>query len=265
MQHLRGVTYKFTKTIPLKRGFTLQYMMTNDDEILATIIKGTGQHANVNYEVGIGGTISSEYLSQKYREELELSAVASYSIAKKPSQLAVINGEIINYLITPKQQGVVIINNQNGKIRIHNLSTLSLEIDGEHKDLNVFDMFSDFSLFSSWMKTHKYDVFQSHLLLSEGVIRVDKTWQQVIDKRRVLASFETYDSFALIDFEPAISLYDAACLSKNIDGVKSVVNLDTGMYDIATFESSTGDLVELGTPDKAKKDSATNKIVFFSR
>ncbi|MCB0357153.1 MAG: hypothetical protein KDD40_09105, partial [Bdellovibrionales bacterium] len=258
-----GKQYETSAEYALKGGFSLQYLSQSED-LIASIVSATTSQAALNYEVGIGGTVTSAYLANTYGHRLVGSSVASYSVALKPSQLAIINGEINNWFVSDRQKGLAIIDNASGKLRVVNIDSFVVEDGSKKYTLQILKRFNDFKFFLYWVKKYNLDVFQSHLLVDKGANRIDKTWEQRNDKRRVLVTFENGE-FGLIDFEAYISLHEAACLSLKVKGVVSVVNLDTGMYDIATFENQNGVLVEFGTPDSEKKDSATNKVVFFSK
>ncbi len=250
------------KKTELQNGFELKYYYGQKNEKIATVVIGDRtKGGGVDYKVNVGNGIDVPSLKQEYGKTLVALSVGAFTAGeRKLADFAVINGNVVNYLVS-RRDGLVIFY-PDGTIDIKNIRTMKksdIPTPGfymKDEPLKFKEKVEDFNIIVKKFQKTKASAMQGQLLLYDGELTVGDKSSGVQDKRRCIATMED-GSFALIDFSQQITLLEAAVLAKKI-GVKNLVNLDTGMYDYSQYIDRDGKVYVLGTMDSERP---TNLIV----
>lgn len=252
--------------IPLRAGFDAVYYKDPAGKNIATAVKGKndGGNAKLSYEVEIGTGVDMGRVKDKYGSSLVAVSVGAFTTGeRKLADFAASDGNMINYLVS-NRDGLILFY-PDGTVEIKDIRTLKksdISTPGfymKEEPLRFREKVDDFDVFIKKIKKAKASAMQGQLLLYDGQLQVSDKSSGVQDKRRAFAIMED-GSFALIDFEPRITLREEAVLAMKM-GVRHLVNLDTGMYDFSQFVDRGGRVHKLGTFDSERP---TNLIVFHA-
>ncbi|MBX2932007.1 MAG: hypothetical protein KF781_08690 [Chitinophagaceae bacterium] len=150
-----------------------------------------------------------------------------------PAGLAVDKGETINPYIQ-KWDGLLLID-KNSKPHILNIEELSFNF----KSFKIKSNFSDYLKFVEVLKENKISIIQSHLIVYNDTICVEKDLKQAKTRRRAI--FETKDKGIHIfdSFDKNFSLYELADYVIENYGATRAINIDMGDYNYCKiFENS---------------------------
>ena len=168
-----------------------------------------------------GGRVSWEYDRQGAPENFVAFGSGPYVSdalsASMPVGFAVHEGKEINTYLDRKKEAIVIIN--DGQLAVYNYKETPWGNLTERKGMERFLHF---------YQNQQTTVFQSHLLVHEGRARVGTNSSDDLGSRRILLTL--YDNnAAMVYFESPVTLYEAAKILEKIPGIRSAVNLDTGL------------------------------------
>jgi len=161
----------------------------------------------------------------------------------RTSGLAAEAGEIKNYLITMKMDGLVVVK-PGGGVDILNLDA-GIILPKHTTPIRPSQSIPDFYELVRWLEENKYGCFQTHLLTWNGEFKIDPEKEIVqLRERRLLARLAG-ERIAIIDLPSrggsGFTLSQAAIIAQKIfdhlaarlgTNVEGVVNMDVGAYDI---------------------------------
>jgi hypothetical protein len=185
----------------------------------------------------------------------------------RPDGFTMQDGEVLNAVLLPDRHGLVVITNSN--LQVWNLKNEVLLSDGRVLS-SPFQSLMAFSQLLEWCKQHNATVFQTHLLAknNEPLIHPDLAPVQ-LRERRLLATFTDSDGIsynAIFNIETPYDLSSITYEVMNIlesrsMNVHSVVNLDTGHYNILQVYNEDG--TQRPEPSgKIEMARAVNLLVF---
>jgi hypothetical protein len=180
--------------------------------------------------------------------------------ARQTSGLAVVDGEVRNFLITPKADGLVIYEPKAG---LHMLDMRrGGRLPGESVIIRPLRRISDFSHLRRWLREHRAWAFQTHLLYADGEPRIDAERANPEPRERRLlvdAEYRGHPIIVVVDLPSAVggySLYEAMAIVERAlrtaqpDGpeldVIGIANLDVGAYDILLAWNDRGEQLRVG-------------------
>lgn len=142
-----------------------------------------------------------------------------------PVGLAVDKGNIVNPCMQ-SWDGLFLID-KNNKPQILNIRDVSLDFE----ILNIRENIKDYSRFLEVLKRQKISVIQSHLLLYNDSICVEKYAQQTLARRRVI--FQTADGHTHIfdSLDKQMTLFELAQYLQKNYAANRAINLDMGDYN----------------------------------
>ena len=186
---------------------------------MAWIKAGLG--GRVNWEYDLQGTIPAEV--EKLYPHNNFIAFGSGTYVSDPKNLstpvgfAVNEGKEINTYLDRNNHAIVVIN--GGQLSVY-----------DYKETPWGDLTGTRSMtsFLHFYRDQHSSVFQSHLLIHKGKSQVGTNSNAEIQSRRILITLYDNDA-ALIYFDSPLTLYEAAHILKQIPGIGSAVNLDTGI------------------------------------
>lgn len=217
---------------------------------------------------------------ERYKEWKKDKKVAFFcsgamaSDSRKPVGYTVDNGEVVNRsLNTEKFDGLVIVypREGGGGMVVSDLDKGNLTIKQDNKTLKVDPRNQvDKYRLTNWAKLRKATIFQTYLLAYKNELKVS-TGQNKRRERRILAlasNQKTKELFYIIfDVKKYVYLKDITddiltYLKSKGFYTWSVLNLDTGMYDIMELYNKSGkqDYDVRGTKDSR---IATNLLVYY--
>lgn len=184
------------------------------------------------------------------------------------------NGHIVNSLIAPERDGLVIFE-KNGGLRVINLKKAKYKLPHIfHTDItNLRSSLKDYSTFRNWIVDNKISLFQTQLFAYERKLLINKQLSNAVSslrERRLLVivvdrtSKQIYN--IIFDIKVSFKLYD---ISRHIFGiiekrkwdVIAILNLDVGSYNILNVFDDNGRIIrDLTAPVPIQK--ATNLIVY---
>ncbi|SFB76623.1 hypothetical protein SAMN05421780_101367 [Flexibacter flexilis DSM 6793] len=142
-----------------------------------------------------------------------------------PAGLAVDKGDIVNPCIQ-KWDGLLLIDKEN-RLHIFNIRDLNYGFN----TLNIKDNISDYLKFVELLKHENASAVQSHLILYNDSICVEKQAQQTQTRRRVIFQTKDGNTHIFDSFEMQLSLYELAeYLQKNYKASRAI-NVDMGDYN----------------------------------
>ncbi len=199
------------------------------------------------------GAFSTEFPGQKNNNAITVG-------------LTVDDGKVINRTIDKTMDALVVMSLYN-ELKVYDLENNSLEI-GQ----SSFDMPREKARFLDWAKQKRSTIFQTQLLSFNDKLRISRKGRKQKRERRVLAMVENKyrQSFHIIfDLTKSSFLFDTArdvfYHLKDDKGmtVKSIINLDTGAYNILELFDGAGrkNVDIIGDTDVK---SSTNLIVYYS-
>jgi hypothetical protein len=212
------------------------------------------------------------WLQQKKRVVLVTSGGFTNSY-KQPEGLTVENGNIVNAVLMPERDGLVIIQ-KSGGMRVVDLrrEVVKLPIGfGKNLALSPKKSLIDYSKLIKWCQKYKATLFQTQLLAysDELLINIKKAKPQLRERRiltlardkknnqlhHIIFHITANSNLAVLSKE----IYDM--LTKRGKKIEAMLNLDVGSYNILNvFDHKSRLLPALNAPISIR--SATNLIVY---
>ncbi|MEN8218031.1 MAG: hypothetical protein ABFS56_17010 [Pseudomonadota bacterium] len=192
--------------------------------------------------------------------------------SSQPEGLTVESGNIVNGVLMPDRDGLVIVE-KNGGIRVINLKRKTVKLPtghGQAFNLSPNKNLIDYSKLLNWCKKYKATLFQTQLLaFSDQLLSNHKNAKTQLRERRILAMVrdkKTNQLYHVIFHIPHRS--NLGVLSKEIYDmlrrnrkIEAILNLDVGSYDILkVFDHKSQLLHKMVGPINI--NSATNLIVY---
>lgn len=188
------------------------------------------------------------------------------SATDTPVGLCVDNGSIVNMNIENDLDGLVIVEAVGG-VRVSDIDNKDLYLQSLNRTVSPRE---DKYLLTNWGKDENATIFQTHLLAYTDGLRINEKKSSKATARRRLFVLGYYDGklfHAIFHITQDVTLYDATydamktMESLNIN-VVSILNLDTGGYDILEVYDDYGSQINYlqGTKDKS---SATNLLIYY--
>jgi hypothetical protein len=174
--------------------------------------------------------------------------------------LAVVSGEVKNYLITPKMDGLVVMWNDERGAHVEMLDMKrGGTLPGLGRAVRPLRSLRDFMALTDWMDEHDASAFQTHLLLSGGELLLDPGRASPEQRERrllVRAAYRDNPIIVIVDLPSALggyTLHEAMVLAKSaleapdpgLD-VVAIANLDVGSYDVIEAWSPEGGSLRSG-------------------
>ncbi len=157
-----------------------------------------------------------------YPKRLEMTATYT-SAFDYPTGLFIIDGDVLNPALQT-WDGLVILD-KSGKLYIKDIRRLEYDF----QEYDIAHSHQDYLAFLKIAKQTNLSLFQTHLLITGGVIDASPTFQRRFRRRAIFQDQQhriaIYDSF---DEEP--TLYELAETLRNNYGATEAVNLDMGPY-----------------------------------
>ncbi len=192
---------------------------------------------------------------------LWLATSGSYVTGEgRTAGLSVVNGEVRNFLISPRFDGLVIIRG-NGELAIIDMDEGG-RLPGEDRRIRPLRSLTDLHTLLAWLRRDGASAFQTHLLAHEGALTIDSSRSSpTLRERRLLvqAEYQGHPIVCFVDipgqhrqslFEAAVTAYVALSTPEGKGGpglrVVSIANLDVGSYDILQAFDDRGSLIRSG-------------------
>ena len=184
-----------------------------------------------------------------------LAMAGSYVTADdKTAGLSAVDGNIDNFLISNKMDGLVIIDDRGG------LSMLDMRqggrLPGQQAEIRPLERLDDLHVLLHWLADHRASAFQTHLLGYHGDLAIDESKASSTVRERhmlVQAAFQGHPIIAVVDLPgtPKVSLFEGAVIAlqalrtpadqggPGLD-VVAIANLDVGSYNALQAWSDDG-------------------------
>ena len=193
--------------------------------------------------------------------QLLLATSGSYVTAdQRTAGLSVVDGEVRNFLLSPKMDGLVIVRG-NGELAMLDMKRGGHLPDHERR-IRPLRSLTDLHTLLEWLRRDGASAFQTHLLAHDGVLTIDSSKSSgELRERRLLvqAAYRGHPIVAVVDipgahrqslFEAAVTAY-SALRSPEEDGgpgleVQAIANLDVGSYDILEAWDTRGNSLRTG-------------------
>lgn len=196
------------------------------------------------------------------------------NVHKKPEGLTVEKGTIVNAVLMPDRDGLVIVHNSGG-ISVVNLKRKRIKLSlGPQTVLTIENPLQSLIAYSKllqWCRNHNATLFQTQLLAYSDQLLIDVSKAKGrLRERRILALIrdqKTYDLYHIIfDIPTPHNLAVIAgeifnlCKSRK-KKVEAILNLDVGSYNILNMFDQRGNL--LSKPrGPVNINKATNLIIY---
>jgi len=159
-----------------------------------------------------------------------------------PEGLTIDNGVVVNQNLTRGRFDALVIIYSTGGMVAANLAEGNLKLGVLNRSLDLRNSYSDLDDFIEWAKENEATVFQTHLLVYDNILTIDRRTSSTTPReRRFLAVGRNEDDEIVhsIVYNPSYnSLYDGSKKALNFLNdfkdmeVLFMINLDTGMQDI---------------------------------
>lgn len=188
---------------------------------------------------------------------------------REPEGITIENGDIINSVILPGRDALVIVE-KNGGLRVCNLGA-RFSLPNLRRKINPRNSLIDYTYFINWCRQNSATVFQTHLLVYSDEILIDpeKAPKKIRERRflvcvrddneklhHVLFHITKPKALANLTFE----IYDA--MKRRGKKIESIINLDVGQYDILTVYDALGNQVSDIKGKVSNASIATNLLVY---
>jgi len=248
----------------LSPGFDVKEIYSGSKKI-AYLIRGNpkqGARCMTAFDVGyrFGGVTSSNF-DKKY--DIVLDFPLAFTTGKgKPTDLAVENGEVKNWLMSLYRNFGFFIIYEDGTVHIADKSNLKIsdlykdksEMKMPDRELNLGDI-NDYWRFLSIAGEQKLSI-NTNMLLVDGdyvaIINDGRDW------RRLLIEFKD-GSFGVLNMTIKASTGDATRLALEL-GARKAIYGDTGYYDFMTLHTLNKGFVVLGHSDNP---ASSNRVFFY--
>jgi exopolysaccharide biosynthesis protein len=169
--------------------------------------------------------------------------------SRQPEGLTIENGTIVNAVLMPDRDGLVIIQ-KNGAIRVINLKSKSFLLPNRRGKINPFNSIIDYAKLIKWSKSNRATFFQTQLLAFSDKMLIDKNVaKKTARERRLLALASNRKNsqvfHLVVNVKKGVSL--ATITEKTFDilkkrkfKVEAILNLDVGSFDIMEVYSLRG-------------------------
>jgi hypothetical protein len=179
------------------------------------------QGGRVSWEFNKEGTVPPQEIERSHPNNFVAFGSGAYvsdsSSSAMPVGLTVHEGEEINTYLDHNNRGIVVIN--DGRLAVYDYQKTPWGNLAAAKGMGNFLAF--------YRERHS-SVFQSHLLVHEGRSQVGTNSSTEQAYRRVLLALNDNNA-ALVYFDSPVTLYETAKILEQIPGIRSAVNLDTGI------------------------------------
>jgi hypothetical protein len=251
----------------LPKGFQAQRVFDDKGQAADLIVgdPSLGARALTAYDVGYqkGGVTSN---SIGFRND-EAVPVADFPVAfttgnGKPTDFAMVRGEVQNWVMSPTYNHGLLIVYRDGTVHIGDKRNLHLselyrdpaQRPQEDRILNLRRL-SDFWLFVSIARQEELSFNGNMLLLNGDEISEVHDGN---DQRRLLLEFPDH-RFGMLNLSRQMSTFDATRIAKAAGAVRAMY-CDTGYYDHTTVRTLNAGAVVLGHSDNA---ASSNRVFFY--
>jgi hypothetical protein len=192
---------------------------------------------------------------------------------RQPEGLTFQNGQIINTILMPDRDGLVIIE-ATGRIRVCNIKK-GIILPQTNKKIKPLQSLIDYIDLVAWCKRNKATVFQTQLLALGDELLIDpEKADKELRERRFVAVSRSHDRpeevhYIIFNFKESKQLAIAAievfrALQKRGKKVEAILNLDVGSFNILeVYNAHSQALPQIqGTKPVV---NATNLLVFQKR
>ena len=219
--------------------------------------------------------VPQKYANYKRKQKVVLAATGGFTNDKKqPEGLTVERGSIVNAVLMPDRDGIVIVQ-RNGGIRVINLKRKRIQLPvGKGRPLEIQNPLHSLIAYSqllSWCKTQRATLFQTQLLAYGNKLLIDpgKAPSQ-FRERRLLAGVRDLSNgnlhHVVFNVKAQHGLADLSqevfnMLGRRNKKVEFLLNLDVGSYNIMQLHDQRGRMLhDVKGPVDVNK--ATNLIVW---
>ena len=252
------------------------YEIVMNGEEQAKVVKCQRDQVGIRQLMEQSGIVDMQAEENANQGELIFSAPLAFTTGNhKMTEIAIRDGEIMNYLLSTDGKDGLVISDQDGDLKILNKTRLELddfkdlgvEIDetsslgqkiSTNRSLDVMNNLEDFMLFIRIMQEKKLSLLSNMLLIDDG--NIEPYGNDGADSRRFLVEFQD-GSIGIIDSSQNMATNSLMEIAGNI-GVRNAVYMDTGMYDKATYYEPGGEKHVLGHVDT---DESTNRVVIYAK
>ena len=242
-----------------------------EGNLLAVLVKMKPNAFKADLLMSPSGKVDMEAYEKEHHKQMIFSAPVAFSTGnRKMTEMAALNGNFFNYLVTVDGKDGIVMTAPNGELKIFDKSDLrkddfsnfardnaeTMNASAASEKLKIMKDFKDFSKFSQTINSQRLSFVSNMLLIKGG----RPNWLKHDGKtsRRFLLTFKD-GSVGVINSSKDMSTSDLIAISLAA-GAEQAVYMDTGMYDYATYYDPNGKELALGHQDT--KDS-TNRIVFL--
>jgi len=220
-----------------------------------------------------GNSVYKRYLNWKNSNPnvILISSGTYMNRNRKPIGLTIDNGEIVNESLIPGAMDALVIIYATGGIAVSNLDEGNLRVNGINRSLDIRNS-SDLYDFKLWAKENEATVFQTHLLVFDNRLTIDRITSSSTPRERRFLAVGKNDEDEIVHtivYNPAYtSLYDGSKKVKeflndfmDID-VIFMINLDTGYQDV--FQLYNSDCSENGSmKGETAPEIAVNLLAYY--
>ncbi len=215
--------------------------------------------------------------AKKNKKTIVLATTGGFTnVNKKPEGLTVEAGTIVNAVLMPDRDGLVIVHNSGG-ISVVNLKRARIKLSlGPQTVLTIENPLQSLIAYSKllkWCRDHKATLFQTQLLAYSDQMLIDvKKARGQLRERRILVLVRdrgTYDLHHVIFHIPtphnlavlAQEVFDL-CQSRK-KRVEAILNLDVGSYNILRVFDQRGRI--LSKPQGPVNINKATNLIIYSR
>ncbi len=197
-----------------------------------------------------GNSVYQRYLNWKKSNPnvILLSSGTYMDNNDEPVGLTIDNGIMVNETLIYDMMDALVIIYATGGIAVSNLEDGNLKLSGSNKLLDIRNSLNDLHYFKQWAKENDATVFQTHLLVFDDELKIDRrTSSSSSRERRFLAvgQNEYGEIVHTIVYNPEYtSLYNGSKKVKEfLNDFKEIevifmINLDTGKQDVFQLYNS---------------------------
>lgn len=218
------------------------------------------------------GSVSAEFLSWRARTRAHLVAVTTggyTNSANRPEGLTAQNGYIVNPVLMPDRDGLVVVDPKGG-ILVANLQLNEFILPQLATPLSLRKSVVSLMAFIEWLRDNQATVFQTHLLSFGDNILIDprRAPNQLRERRILMLTRDVHRVIyhVLVDIRESISLSHLtqelyAMAKQRHQTVEAMLNLDVGSFDILEVYDERG--LRLTAPlGQVPLRNATNLLVY---
>ena len=240
-----------------------------------SIMNRTADHIKAKY---FAHTQNGVLVPQRYDEWQKTKNVVAYASGAYmtssgiPEGLTIDNGIMVNNsLVYNKMDGLIIVY-ATGGIVATDLRDGDLTLDGNSRKYNLRGSAIDLSDFITWSRNNQATVFQTHLLAYRNKFMVATNAASLSAERRILVVGHDLSNnvvHIIVNIPSKSTIYNSAANVYNIiiqrnmlKDIVFMINLDTGMRDIARCNNGLGNYYT-DFEGKVSLNQAINLIAYY--